>query len=116
MTTGGWFLIALLVAFIAVIVYMNTGYQNSNARAVQQRKSAALMRDHELQHQGLEQNESGPPSCPKCGGTQFKLRRSPTRRAGIATAGALTGGVGALAAAGKQKVQCVTCGLFFDTL
>lgn len=61
----------------------------------------------------------GVPTCPKCGGTQFKARRTVKQRFGIAAVGALTlpisAGAGALAASKgmKQRVQCITCGTFY---
>lgn len=44
-------------------------------------------------------------ACPKCGGTQFKAKRS----AGGKALGAPLGGVGAMLAP-KTRVKCVTCG------
>ena len=44
-------------------------------------------------------------ACPKCGGTQFKAKRSATAK----TLGVVTFGVGA-ALAPKSQVKCVTCG------
>lgn len=44
-------------------------------------------------------------ACPKCGGAQFKTRRSTRARWGVAA----TGLVG-LAATSQKQVQCVTCG------
>lgn len=52
-------------------------------------------------------------ACPKCGGGQFKARRSTAARVGVATTTVATGGLAGLGAAAvtKQKqVQCVTCG------
>lgn len=56
--------------------------------------------------------------CPRCKGTQFKARRTAGQRTMIGTAGVLTGGLGAAASARKrgQKVQCVTCGTFYDRI
>lgn len=64
----------------------------------------------------LEQTPNGV-KCPKCGGTQFKARRTAGDRGKIA-AGWVTTGVGAILSARKhqQKVQCVTCGTFYDRL
>ena len=70
---------------------------------------------------GLDTGDGGP-VCPKCGGTQFKARRTVGQRLGIAAVGTLTlplsAGAGALAAAKgmKQKVQCITCGTFYARL
>jgi hypothetical protein len=52
-------------------------------------------------------------ACPKCGGSQFKAKRSGKARAGIAVTTVVTGGIGGVAAAGvtrQTKVKCVTCG------
>ena len=62
----------------------------------------------------------GLPTCPKCGGTQFKARRTVGQRLKIGTIAVLTApisaGVGGLAAAKgvRQKVQCITCGAFYE--
>jgi hypothetical protein len=54
-------------------------------------------------------------ACPKCGGTQFKARRTAGDRTMIAL-GTVTTGVGGILSAQKrqQKVQCVTCGTFYE--
>lgn len=52
-------------------------------------------------------------ACPRCGGAQFKQRRSRGGRAGIVAGTVLLPGIGTVAGAAltKQKqVQCVTCG------
>jgi hypothetical protein len=51
---------------------------------------------------------TGVPHCPKCGGTQFKARRSNTKR----FVGAATIGVGTVLTS-RSQVQCVTCGAKF---
>ena len=48
-------------------------------------------------------------ACPKCGGTQFKARRSGGARAGIVA----TGLVG-LAFTKQTKVACTTCGTIYQ--
>lgn len=63
---------------------------------------------------------SGAPACPKCGGSQFKARRTVGQRIGIGVITAVSFPVsaagGGLVAAKrmKQKVQCVTCGTFYN--
>jgi hypothetical protein len=56
-------------------------------------------------------------ACPRCGGTNFKARRSTKGRAGIVGATLLTGGLlGTAAGAGLTKqawVTCITCGSLF---
>ena len=55
-------------------------------------------------------------ACPKCGGMQFRARRSGAARAGIVGTTVATGGIGGIVAAGvtKQKrVTCVTCGTVY---
>jgi len=65
---------------------------------------------------------SGAPTCPKCGGAQFKARRTVGQRFRIGVIAAVTlpvsaGGGGMVAAKRiKQKVQCVTCGTFYDRI
>ncbi|MBV9293385.1 MAG: hypothetical protein JO222_13130 [Frankiales bacterium] len=49
--------------------------------------------------------DGGGLACPRCGGTQFKARRSTKARAGIV----MTGAVGAVATR-QTQVTCVTCG------
>lgn len=52
-------------------------------------------------------------ACPKCGGGQFKARRSTAARATIGAATVATGGLAGLGAAAvtrQKQVQCVTCG------
>lgn len=52
-------------------------------------------------------------ACPKCGGAQFKARRSTAARATIGAATVATGGIAGLGAAAvtrQKQVQCVTCG------
>jgi len=70
-----------------------------------------LPRDDELD------TTTGEPRCPHCGGRQFKARRTAGQRGRIAV-GWVTTGVGAVFAARKhqQKVQCVTCGRFYDRI
>lgn len=64
-----------------------------------------------------EDLELGPdgPRCPVCRGSQFVSRRTGYDRGMIATAAVLTG-IGAVLSAQKRqpKVQCVTCGAFYD--
>lgn len=108
--------VGTLVVVVLFVAWYVGVYRGSNAHQADKRKMESVAHDQEFQRQGLSHNEDGHPACPKCGGTQFKLRRTPGRRAGIGTATVLAGGVGALAAAGKQKVQCITCGLFYNTL
>ncbi|QZN86944.1 hypothetical protein [Cellulomonas sp. C5510] len=57
----------------------------------------------------------GAPRCPKCGGVQFKARRTVGQRMKVGTATVMTGGAGGLVAAKavKQRVQCITCGTFY---
>ncbi len=71
-------------------------------------------RDHALQQTGLVQGANGI-SCPKCGGTQFKRRRTPGGRVAVGAGAVAFGPAGAAvgAAATQQRVQCVTCGLYF---
>jgi|GEM_PF-3578586 len=79
------------------------------------RKDAQLSAaDKAHQDHGLIAGD-GPPRCPKCDGTQFKLRRTGGQRAAIGTATVLFGliGAGAGTVATNQRVQCVTCGLFY---
>lgn len=70
---------------------------------------------------GLVQTPDGP-RCPKCGGSQFKARRTLGQRLGIGAATVLSApvsaGAGGVAAAkvAKQKVQCVTCGTFYERI
>ena len=55
--------------------------------------------------------------CPKCGGEQFKARRSGRARFGIGGATVATGGLAGAVAFGatkKTKVECVTCGTVYD--
>ena len=111
-----WLSWVLLIGLIGFVLLMLMALLDPETWRAEKRKFQEQARDIEMQNQGLDHNEAGHPACPKCGGTQFKLRRTPGRRAGIGTATVLAGGVGALAAAGKQKVQCVTCGLFYNTL
>lgn len=65
---------------------------------------------------------TGVPKCPRCGNSQFKARRTVGQRLGIGAIAALTlpvsAGAGGLAAAKgiRQKVQCVTCGTFYDRI
>ena len=65
---------------------------------------------------------TGTPVCPRCGGTQFKARRTVGQRLGIGAITAVTLPVsavgGGLVAAKrmKQKVQCVTCGTFYERI
>lgn len=56
--------------------------------------------------------------CGKCGGTQFKARRTGSQRARIVAVGVLSGGLGAAGSArrNEQKVQCITCGTFYPRL
>lgn len=55
-------------------------------------------------------------ACPKCGGTQFKARRSKGARAGIGVVSVASLGLGAasLAVKKKNRVQCVTCGNIYQ--
>lgn len=66
-----------------------------------------------------ESLEVGPdgPRCPVCHGSQFVARRTSHDRGMIATAAVLTG-IGAILSARKrqQRVQCVTCGRFYDRI
>jgi hypothetical protein len=61
----------------------------------------------------------GIPRCPRCGGEQFKARRTVGQRLGIGVIAAVTfpvsavGGGMVAAKRIKQKVQCVTCGTFY---
>lgn len=52
-------------------------------------------------------------ACPKCGGTNFKAKRS--GKAKIASIGAapLTGGASLAGLAKASQVKCVTCGTYF---
>jgi len=65
---------------------------------------------------------SGAPRCPNCGGVQFKARRTAGQRAKIGTAAVLSfpisAGAGGLIAAKavKQRVQCITCGTFYERI
>lgn len=54
--------------------------------------------------------------CPRCGGMQFKARRSKAARAGVAvsTIAFPPLGAAAVAATKKKRVQCVTCGTVYD--
>lgn len=79
-------------------------------------RAAAADRERQFRVQGIAQSDGSSPRCPACGGTQFKLRRTPGQRTVVA-GGAVTGGLlgGALGAGvTRQRVQCVTCGRYFD--
>lgn len=67
---------------------------------------------HELEH-----TEAGI-RCGRCGGTQFTGRRTAGQRGRILTAGFLSGGLGSIGSARRNtpKVQCVTCGTFYERL
>ena len=54
--------------------------------------------------------------CPRCGGIQFKARRSKAARAGVAASTIAFAPLGAVAVGvtKKKRVQCVTCGTIYD--
>lgn len=68
-----------------------------------QKKADAELRSSKISDVG--DRSSGVLACPKCGGTQFKAKRSAKSKALLIP----TVGVGALLAP-KSKVRCETCG------
>lgn len=93
------------------------GLTSKERSALAEHERNKRSRKQQLIDNGLIKTETGH-ECPLCGGTQFKARRTAGQRTAIGTAGVLTGGLGAAASAQKraQKVQCITCGTFFDRI
>jgi len=104
--------LVLIVAGLAALMWAGRHEYAGEQRA----RAAARETDARFREAGLMASSDAPPRCPKCGGTQFKLRRTGGQRAAIGTATVLFGliGAGAGAAATNQQVQCVTCGLFYS--
>ena len=124
---GAIFLVAILGAAYYYGVTEKGKAAAEKARQEQEEKKKAKLR-RELDskpggkvHAPLSEVGSKSPdgtglACPKCGGAQFKARRSGAARAGIVGTTIATGGVGGIVAAGatKQKrVTCVTCGTVY---
>jgi hypothetical protein len=106
-----WPVVAIVAVGLGVVAYF-LRWPTGAMRA----QMAAAERDADHRGQGLTLNEQGVLACPKCGGTQFKLRRTAGQRVAVGSATVLFGliGAGAGAAATDQRVQCVTCGLFYE--
>lgn len=106
-----WTFLAWVFAVLAVLVYFSI-WPTKDMKA----QRTTEEREQELRAAGPQMTERGL-ACPKCGGTQFKARRTAGDRTRIA-AGTVTTGVGGIFSARKnqQKVQCVTCGTFYDRL
>lgn len=104
-----WTFLAWVFAVVAILVY----FVIWPTRSMKAQRSTDAQ-ERELRAAGPQMTERGL-ACPKCGGTQFKARRTAGDRTKIA-AGTVTTGVGGVFSARKnqQKVQCVTCGTFYD--
>ncbi len=123
----GFVILALIVVGFATMVWYYTFTERGNRAAIERGRPAKEKKQAEIDEE-LRQKPGGKVhapisevarrdasgiACPKCGGTQFKARRTGAARAGITGAAVLTAGLGGLAgaAATKQKrVTCVTCG------
>jgi hypothetical protein len=125
-----WVIVGLLVAG-GVYYYGFTEKGRAEAAATQQRQKAKrnqqVSRDMRkkpggsvrapISAVGVQNPTGGGLACPKCGGTQFKARRSKGARVGIAATTIATGGLAGLGAAAvtkQRKVQCVTCGTIYE--
>lgn len=110
--------VLILLGVIVLAIWFSTTEAGQKMAADKEKRDAAK-RAKELQrrpgntvHQPISsvgvRSESAGLACPKCGGTNFKAKRS----AGAKVAGATFGVVGALAMP-KRRVKCVTCGTEF---
>jgi len=113
-----WMIIGGTLLLVAVIAYVGRDQIAVDFVEIEKRQASRPAPASKKMAPVLDTG-SGSPTCPKCGGTQFKARRTVGQRFGIVAVGALTlpisAGAGALAAAKgmKQRVQCVTCGMFY---
>lgn len=105
--------LVLVLMVVVALIGWSISYMGSDEAKEDQKRFA---QEADYRAAWAAQDRTTPPACPACGGSQFKLRRTPGRRAGIGAATVAAGAVGAAAASGKQKVQCQTCERFFDPL
>lgn len=109
-------LLAVVVGLVVWAVRSRDGLTGAERRELNDLIHAERIRKQDLIREGLIETEFGH-KCPLCGGTQFKARRTARQRAAI-TAGTITTGIGGIMSAQKrgQKIQCITCGTFFDRI
>lgn len=120
-------MVVLLVCVGVVALFVLFGFTSAGQEFnKQQRLKEQAKRERKVKHQlqakpgrkvdapisKVADRSSGTLACPKCGGTQFKAKRSTKSRAGIVAGSAVTLGVGLVAAAATKqtRVKCVTCG------
>src|SRR5659263_207144 len=112
----GWLIIGGTVIVVAVIAYFARDQIAADFVEIEKREASRPAPVPKKVAPVLD-TSSGSPACLKCGGVQFKARRTVGQRFGIGAIGALTlpvsAGAGALVAAKgmKQRVQCVTLSL-----
>ena len=112
---GGLIWLAVLVGGIGWVIFWVTCTENGRKAEAQRKALQASKRQNQTRpthkttiSQAGVRSGSGGLACPKCGGSQFKARRSSAARAAVIT----TGVAGALATK-KTQVTCETCGTRF---
>lgn len=96
-------IIVFVVMTILYAIFATPEQKAKDRRKAAQRRAAKVAKSRPISQVGKVEGATGL-ACPKCGGNQFKARRSNGKRVALAPMAILT------PLTSQNQVQCVTCG------